>query len=124
MKFKEFLLEAQKANINNFANYVKDELGLSDLPKIIVIDDPQFSIDNKTFACYNLGNDEIKLQIAQRHPLDIYRSLAHELVHYHQKQSGKEMDGSTGSDCENEANSEAGRLLRNYTQNGIHNHGY
>jgi hypothetical protein len=124
MKFKEFLTEAQKANIHSFANYVKYELGLSELPRIIVIDDPQFSVDNKTFGCYNLGTDEIKIQISQRHPLDIYRSLAHELVHYYQKQSGKEMDGTTGSDCENEANSEAGRLLRNYTKHGIENHGY
>lgn len=124
MRFKEFLTEARKLQINDFANFVKDELGLPDLPTITVIDDPQFSIDNKTFGCFNLNNDEIKIQIAQRHPLDIYRTLAHELVHYQQKQSGKEMDGSTGSECENEANSRAGSLLRNYTKQAIDDHGY
>ena len=88
-----------------------------------VIDDPKFSIDNKTFGCFNLGTDEIKIQTAQRHPLDIYRTLAHEIVHYYQKQSGKEMSGETGSECENEANSKAGEILRKYTKT-IMNHGY
>lgn len=124
MKFKEFLTEGRKLQINDFANFVKGQLNLHDLPTITIIDDPRFSIDNKTFGCFNLNNDEIKIQVAQRHPLDIYRTLAHELVHYHQKHSGKEMDGSTGSECENEANSVAGSLLRDYTKHNIDNHGY
>jgi Zn-dependent peptidase ImmA (M78 family) len=123
MRFKEFLTESKKVQVKDFMNFVKDELGLSSLPKVIVIDDPKFSIDNKTFGCFNLGTDEIKIQTAQRHPLDIYRTLAHELVHYHQKQSGKEMSGETGSECENEANSKAGEILRKYTKT-IMNHGY
>lgn len=123
MRFKEFLTESKKVQVKDFMNFVKDELGLSSLPKVIVIDDPKFSIDNKTFGCFNLGTDEIKIQTAQRHPLDVYRTLAHELVHYHQKQSGKEMSGETGSECENEANSKAGEILRKYTKT-IMNHGY
>jgi Zn-dependent peptidase ImmA (M78 family) len=123
MRFKEFLTESKKVQVKDFVNFVKDELGLSSLPKVIVIDDPKFSIDNKTFGCFNLGTDEIKIQTAQRHPLDVYRTLAHELVHYHQKQSGKEMSGETGSECENEANSKAGEILRKYTKT-IMNHGY
>lgn len=123
MRFKEFLTESKKVQVKDFMNFVKDELGLSSLPKVIVIDDPKFSIDNKTFGCFNLGTDEIKIQTAQRHPLDVMRTLAHELVHYHQKQSGKEMSGETGSECENEANSKAGEILRKYTKTII-NHGY
>ena len=123
MRFKEFLTESKKVQVKDFMNFVKDELGLSSLPKVIVIDDPQFSIDNKTFGCFNLSTDEIKIQTAQRHPLDVYRTLAHELVHYYQKQSGKEMSGDTGSECENEANSRAGEILRKYTKT-IMNHGY
>ena len=123
MRFKEFLTESKKVQVKDFMNFVKDELGLSSLPKVIVIDDPKFSIDNKTFGCFNLGTDEIKIQTAQRHPLDVMRTLAHELVHYHQKQSGKEMSGETGSECENEANSKAGEILRKYTKT-IMNHGY
>jgi Zn-dependent peptidase ImmA (M78 family) len=123
MRFREFLNESKKVQVKDFMNFVKDELGLTNLPKVVVIDDPQFSIDNKTFGCFNLGTDEIKVQTAKRHPLDVYRTLAHELVHYHQKQSGKEMSGDTGSECENEANSRAGEILRKYTKT-IMNHGY
>ena len=123
MRFKEFLAESKKVQVKDFMDFVKDELGLSTLPKVIVIDDPKFSIDNRTFGSFNLGTDEIKIQTSQRHPLDVYRTLAHELVHYHQKQSGKEMSGETGSECENEANSRAGEILRKYTKTII-NHGY
>jgi hypothetical protein len=70
-----------------------------------------------------MNTDEIKIQVAKRHPLDIYRSLAHELVHYAQKCNGQELNGEDGSECENEANAKAGILLRKYTKN-IKNHGY
>lgn len=123
MNYKQFLVEAKTKQINNFVNFTKDYLGLDDLPKIIVITDPQFSIDNKTFGCFDLMNDVIKVQTANRHPLDVYRTLAHELVHYHQKKSGKEMCGDTGSQIENDANAIAGEIMRHYTKT-IKNHGY
>jgi Zn-dependent peptidase ImmA (M78 family) len=55
--------------------------------------------------------------------MDIYRTLAHELVHYKQKEDGKEMNGNDGSEIENEANATAAVLLRQYSQK-IPNHGY
>ena len=121
MLYKQFLVESRQKQIQSFANFTKDYLGLDSLPKIVVINDPQFSIEHKTFGCFDLSNDIIKIQIANRHPLDVMRTLAHELVHYQQKKSGKEMSGETGSDCENEANSVAGEIMRHYTKT-IHNH--
>lgn len=123
MLYKQFLVESRQKQIQSFANFTKDYLGLDSLPKIVVINDPRFSIENKTFGCFDSSNDIIKIQIANRHPLDVMRTLAHELVHYQQKKSGKEMSGETGSDCENEANSVAGEIMRHYTKT-IHNHGY
>ena len=123
MNYKQFLLEAKTIQVKDFVNFVQNYLGLDSLPEIVVITDPQFSIDNKTFGSFDLVNDVIKVQTANRHPLDVCRTLAHELVHYQQKKSGKEMSGETGSSCENEANSVAGEILRNYTKT-IHNHGY
>jgi Zn-dependent peptidase ImmA (M78 family) len=55
--------------------------------------------------------------------MDVYRTLAHELVHYKQKCDGKEMNGDDGSEIENEANATAAVLLRQYSQR-IPNHGY
>jgi Zn-dependent peptidase ImmA (M78 family) len=123
MHYKQFLLESREKQVTSFAKFVKDYLGLDSLPEIVVINNPQFSIDHKTFGCFDLQNDIIKIQVANRHPLDIFRTLGHELVHYKQKKSGKEMSGETGSDCENEANSVAGEIMRHYTKT-ISNHGY
>jgi Zn-dependent peptidase ImmA (M78 family) len=123
MKYKKFLLESRSKQLQSFTDFVKDYLDLDDLPKIIVINDPNYSIMNKTFGSFDLENDVIKIQIANRHPLDVFRTLAHELVHYQQKKSGKEMSGDTGSECENEANSVAGEIMRYFTKT-IPNHGY
>lgn len=121
--YSEFLFESKKAIIDDFLRFASNHLELTDMPRIIVIDDPKFSVENRTFGCYDLNNDVIKIQVSQRHPMDIYRTLAHELVHYKQKQSGKEMDGGDGSDIENEANATAAVILRQYSHN-IPNHGY
>jgi transcription initiation factor IIF auxiliary subunit len=123
MLYKQFLVESREKQIQSFTSFVKDYLGLDDLPEIVVINDPKFSIENKTFGCFDLMNDIIKIQVANRHPLDFCRTLAHELVHYKQKISGNEMSGDTGSNCENEANSTAGEIMRHYTKT-IENHGY
>jgi len=123
MNYKQFLRESKEKQIKSFTEFVKDYLELDSLPKIVVINDPKFSIENKTFGCFDLMNDVIKVQIANRHSLDVFRTLAHELVHFQQKKSGKEMSGETGSDCENEANSVAGEILRHYTKT-VSNHGY
>jgi hypothetical protein len=121
--YSEFLFESKKAIVDDFLRFASNHLELTDMPRIIVIDDPKFSVENRTFWCYDLNNDVIKVQVSQRHPMDIYRTLAHELVHYKQKQSGKEMDGGDGSDIENEANATAAVILRQYSHN-IPNHGY
>jgi hypothetical protein len=123
MLYKQFLVESREKQIQSFTSFVKDYLELEDLPEIVVINDPKFSIENKTFGCFDLMNDIIKIQIANRHPLDIMRTLGHELVHYKQKISGMEMSGETSSNCENEANSVAGEIMRHYTKT-IENHGY
>lgn len=121
--FTEFLVESKRAQIKNFLKFACDHLELNEKPNVIIIDNPEFSAKNKTFGVYSLADDTIKVQIAERHPMDIYRTLAHELVHYKQKISGKEMDGGDGSEIENEANATAAVILRQYSHQ-IPNHGY
>ena len=53
-----------------------------------------------------------------RHPIDIMRTLAHELVHYKQdteRRIGPD-SGETGSPIENEANAMAGQIMRRFDQ--------
>lgn len=121
--FTQFLTESKNSQIQDFIEFACSHLELDSKPNIIIIDNPEFSVKNKTFGCYNLNDDTIKVQTAKRHPMDIFRTLAHELVHFKQKQSGKEMNGADGSDIENEANSTAAVILRQYSHR-IPNHGY
>lgn len=119
----QFLYESKQSQINDFVNFASQFLNLSELPKIIIISDKNFSIQNRTFGCYDMGSDVIKVQTAERHPMDIFRTLAHELVHYAQKKSGQELNGEDGSEHENEANAKAAVMLRQYSKQ-ISNHGY
>ena len=50
--------------------------------------------------------------------MDIFRTVAHELVHHSQNENSKLPPdaGTTGSDYENQANAMAGVLMRNYAQ--------
>jgi hypothetical protein len=123
MNLQQFLFESKKSQINDFISFVKEYLKLSDTPKIMIIDDPEFSVTNKTFGAYELDNNTIKVQTAQRHLMDICRTLAHELAHYKQRKSGMELNGEDGSDDENEANATAAVILRKYSKK-IKNHGY
>jgi len=65
-------------------------------------------------------NDELKiyLGIANRHPVDILRTLAHELVHFKQYLDGEMYAGAgeTGTPIENEANAEAGIIMRHFNK--------
>jgi hypothetical protein len=86
------------------------------LPKIpkIHLNKEQSGTHQASFGGYDSGTDDIHLTISNRHPVDILRTLAHELVHYKQKLNGELVDDSwkTGSPAENEANSEAGVIMR------------
>lgn len=67
-----------------------------------------------TTASYNMKNGEIKVYVKGRASFDICRSIAHEMVHAAQHKKTNDLDGSTGSDHENEANAVAGQLVRMY----------
>ena len=58
----------------------------------------------------------LELAIANRQPVDALRTLAHELVHAKQDSEHVEIDPSTGSDEENEANVIAGIVMREFNK--------
>jgi Cytidylyltransferase-like len=104
-------------HLDSFVDFASDHLGLDSLPSI------RFKGDQDTynsFAAYSPSANEISISTKGRHPMDIFRSLAHELVHHKQNLEGRiknvEKEGSTGSDIENEANSEAGIIMRHFAQ--------
>jgi len=107
-----------KSLVSEFMKHVMDELQLEKLPKITLSNDSQEAIDLRSWGGYRPSDKSINIVIAKRHPADIFRTLAHELVHYKQDLEGrlKSDSGTTGSDDENEANSRAAVIMRNFAQ--------
>ena len=72
----------------------------------------------KSFGGYDTQNKDIKLNVHNRHQADIFRTLAHELVHYKQDIQGRLYPGAgeTGTPIENEANAGAAIIMRNFAQ--------
>ena len=97
-----------------FVKFTVKELGLKSLPKSIRFEGDDYSAQHLTFGTYNPSTDEVVVVKGQRHPIDVLRTLAHELVHHKQREDGKELNGEDGSDIENEANAKAGELMRKF----------
>jgi hypothetical protein len=102
--------------INEFINYVKNELGLIQTPKIDFSDDIDHVKEQCSFGYFSPDTNIIWVYTGDRNMADIFRTLAHELVHRKQEEDGKinYESGETGSDIENEANAKAGVLLRDF----------
>lgn len=105
-----FLIEEK---LDDFVNFASDHLKIQEKPKIILV---QVRDNDMTTANYNPNSKEMKIYSKNRAFFDVARSIAHELVHHMQLENGKELNGDTGSDCENEANAVAGQIIRLYGQ--------
>jgi hypothetical protein len=70
------------------------------------------------FGGYDIESNSIQLALKDRHPADILRTLAHELVHYKQNTTHglHDRSGLTGSPEENEANTKAGVIMRHFNK--------
>jgi hypothetical protein len=93
-------------------------LNLTELPKIKFKLKVDTSDQQSSFGQFMPENDTILVGCLGRHPVDILRTLAHELVHYKQYKNN-ELDagaGKTGSDQENEAHSTAGVIMRYFNK--------
>ena len=86
-----------KEALGNIYNAAKQEFGIENTPKLHLRQDPENAQDlfGQT-AHYNPGNQSIVIFITNRHPKDICRSFAHELVHHHQNERG-DLDGGNNS---------------------------
>jgi hypothetical protein len=98
-----------------FMSYALKKLGIKKAPMVVFDEDRQRVNELCSMAGYMQSENKIWVYTGKRNAADIIRSLAHELVHCKQKESGRTpIDGTTGSEDENEANSVAGILLRTY----------
>lgn len=103
--------------IKMFVDFVNEKLALNNnLPKIILSSDENEAKQMHSFGKFMPSNKKIRVVIVNRNLADILRTLAHEMVHYKQLIDNKLVVTSnhTGSNEENEANSKAGELMREF----------
>ena len=103
----------EESSVNNFISFASDYLKLKEKPKVTLVKEKD---DDMTTACYNPNEKTIKIMTKGRRFFDIARSIAHELVHQsqHERDGAENLDGTTGSKHEDEANTIAGRIIRIY----------
>lgn len=103
--------------LDSFVGFASKELGL-DMSTLPDIQYRNIDLQNQTFGGYNPSEKSIKVITKNRHPMDIFRTVAHELIHHKQNLEGRikdvQQEGSDGSPIENEANSFAGVLMRRW----------
>jgi len=124
MRLYEFS-QPQRPDLNSIIKEVlpiiKHELKISSLPKIRLVNQ---IIDAKqpTFGRYQDNINTLEVVKKNRHPVDILRTLAHELVHYKQdlEDQLRPHSGDTGSDIENQANAIAGVIMRHINKKYPH----
>jgi hypothetical protein len=101
--------------IKKFLPIAVKELDLQALPAMKPVTSLAHG-DHPSFGRFVNETNAIEFAIEDRHPIDILRTLAHELVHCKQREDNrlKHDSGETGSDEENEANARAGIIMRNF----------
>ena len=113
MKINEVLTKNEnKLFVQQHIQWVADQLDIKKLPKIILLDQPK----DTTFGQYVPNEHTIYLVIGGRHPIDVLRTLSHELTHHKQNIEDNLPSGAgeTGTDQENEANANAGIVMRDF----------
>ena len=123
MRAKQFIVEGKEENANvvemfkKFLPLAVKVLDLKSLPKMIF--EPTIETGQQpSFGMYVVGEQLLYVALQNRHPVDILRTVAHELVHYKQDLADELNDdsGITGSPHENQANEMAGVVMRNFNK--------
>lgn len=111
--FRQFVEQLNHKNVDDvlqdFIPFCKQYLGLHETPPIETISGDEARAMG-AFGCWD--GERIKLNVEGRHPIDVMRTLAHELVHHAKGHT----NGEDGSDDENEANAEAGVIMRKFAK--------
>ena len=122
MQFKDTNPDGEKRErfvemFQKFLPLAMHYLELDSLPKMVfeksINDD-----DQPTFGRFENKTDTLYVALANRHPNDILRTVAHELQHYKQNTEHRldSTSGRTGSPIENEAHAMAGIVMRHFNK--------
>lgn len=100
--------------LRQFLAFARSQVKYSEPAKVRLFDDHELAKEFKAMGVFFPETQEIWILRGKRVRADWYRSLAHELVHHRQRESGESLDGADGSEHENEANSLAAVILREW----------
>ena len=95
----EISTEKLKQHVGKLLKYMMEKLNIKSPPSKLKFVDNKDNADDmlgKT-GYYNPDDKSITIYITNRHPKDILRSIAHEMIHYTQDVNGKlDISGYTG----------------------------
>jgi hypothetical protein len=103
-----------RTTIEKFAGFCKHYLKLKTLPDIKIVDDPDWAYEHGTFGMYLPGKDIFYICIADRHPMDVLRTVGHELVHH--KQREENVDSAPRDIIEIQANRVGSMLIKVFSR--------
>ena len=123
MKITELLVEGQESQatfvdmFKKFLPLAMEILNIDRLPRMNFEPEIQ-SGGQPSFGMYKNGEKTLHVAILNRHPVDILRTVAHELVHYRQdiRNELNDESGTTGSPEENQAHELAGVIMRHFNK--------
>lgn len=123
MKITELLVEGKESRatfvdmFKKFLPLAMEILEIDSLPKMDF--EPEIQTGGQpSFGMYANGEKTLHVAMLNRHPVDILRTVAHELVHYRQdiRDELNDESGATGSPEENQAHEIAGVIMRNFNK--------
>ena len=103
------------AMICQFCLFADDHLNIGDLKYTVVLTGDKEKHGIKTTAYFNPSTNDVVIYTSGRHPYDICRSIAHEMVHMRQGKHnfyGRNQIKDVGGFFEDEANSVAGQIVK------------
>ena len=117
-KLNEISLEEKDLDeVSDFCKFCIEKLGIEGDVDICLTGKSKNEIGMSTGG-FDIASNKILAREYGRSLVDILRSIAHELVHYRQKELGKFKPGDTipniGGEIEDEANSICGQLVKMY----------
>lgn len=123
MRANQFIVEGpqEEADVvemfKKFLPLAMEVLGVDHLPKMRF--EPEIHTgEQPSFGMYVNGENTLYVALKNRHPVDILRTVAHELVHFRQDIRGElnDQSGVTGSPEENQAHEIAGVIMRHFNK--------
>ena len=123
MKIQDLLFESQESKstfvdmFKKFLPLAMEILEIDRLPKMNF--EPEVQSGNQpSFGMYDNNEKILHVAIINRHPVDILRTVAHELVHFRQdiRNELNDESGATGSPEENQAHELAGVIMRHFNK--------